>query len=158
MLCSTIIENIKSRCPPQIPCLYFYFDFSDVQKQKVINMLYSFLGQLSITGVLSEVQRLYEVCGHGTRDATVAQLTETLLSIACQINSIYIVIDALDECSDRKTLLEVIKTICESKKINVLVTSRREYDIGSVLMGLMDYVIPIEDERVNVLIFMFKRM
>ena len=34
--------------------------------------------------------------------------------------------------------------------MNVLVTSRREHDIGSVLPGLMDFVIPIEDERVDV--------
>ena len=114
VLCSTIIDDVKSRSP-HIPCLYFYLDFNDVQKQKVVNMLYSFLAQLSTTDVPPEVRRLYEACGYGTRDATVVQLTETLLAIARQIpsqmNSIYIMIDALDECSDRKTLLGVIKTI-----------------------------------------------
>ena len=117
-------------------------------------MLYSFLAQLSITGVLPEVRRLFEVCGHGTREATVIQLTETLLSVARQISSqtnpIYIMIDALDECSDRKTLLNVIGTILESKQMNILVTSRREHDISLRLTRLMDYVIPIEDERVDV--------
>ena len=117
-------------------------------------MLYSFLAQLSIAGVLPEVRRLFELCGQGTREATVIQLTETLLSVARQISSqtnpIYIMIDALDECSDRKTLLNEIGTILESKQMNVLVTSRREHDIGSALTGLIEYVIPIEDERVNV--------
>jgi hypothetical protein len=154
VLCSTIIENIKSRCSPEIPCLYFYFDFSNLGKQNVINMLYSFLAQLSATKVLSEVRHLYELCAHGTREAIVPQLIETLLSVALQISRkehpIYIVIDALDECSDRKSLLEALKTICETKCINLLVTSRKEHDIGSVLTELMDYIIPIEDERVNV--------
>ena len=154
VLCSTIIESIKSRCSPRTSCLYFYFDFSDLQKQKVVNMLYSFLAQLSIAGVLPEVRSLFDVCGHGTREAIVIQLTETLLSVARQISSqtnpIYIMIDALDECSDRKILLNVIGTILESKQMNVLVTSRREHDISLKLTRLMDYVIPIEDERVDV--------
>ena len=150
VLCSTIIENIKSRCPPRIPCVYFYFDFSDPQKQKAVNMLFSILAQLSLAGVPSEARQLYEVCCQGTRDATVTQLTEALLSVARQMNPIYIVIDALDECSDRKTLFEVLKTFCKTKHMNLLVTSRREHDIGSALTGLIEYVIPIEDERVNV--------
>ena len=104
VLCSTIIENIKSRCPPRIPCVYFYFDFSDPQKQKAVNMLFSILAQLSLAGVPSEARQLYEVCCQGTRDATVTQLTEALLSVARQMNPIYIVIDALHECSDRKML------------------------------------------------------
>lgn len=59
-------------------------------------------------------------------------------------------IDALDECSDRKTLLNFIKQLCENKQINVLVTSRREHDIRSVVTGLVDYVIGIKDKQINV--------
>src|SRR5271169_3087055 len=55
ILCSTIIENVKSRCSPEIPCLYFYFDFSNPQKQKVTNMLYSLIAQLSTSRVPIEV-------------------------------------------------------------------------------------------------------
>ena len=149
VLCSTIIESIKSRSP-HVTCLYFYFDFSDFQKQNVNNMLYSFLAQLSATSVPSEIRHLYDICGRGTREATINELSGTLISIMRQMNKIYIVIDALDECSDRKTLLQILKTWCEMKDINTLFTSRREHDIGLVLTGIVDYEIPIEDERVDV--------
>jgi Cdc6-like AAA superfamily ATPase len=153
VLSSTIIEDIKSRSYPPISCLYYYFDFSDMQKQKAVNMLYSFLAQLSATAVPSEVQLLFQQCGHGTHEVTVTQLNETLLRVARRMTSqnspIYIVVDALDECSDRDALLEIIEVISSSKQISLLVTSRKENDINQKLMGLIDFIVPIEDERVN---------
>ena len=150
VLCSTIIESIKSR---HVSPLFFYFDFNDQGKQSVINMLYSFLAQLSIDRLPEVVQHLYEtVCGKGTRDATINELKETPFSLAdhrVSEDRIWIVMDALDECSMRKELLKVFKDICENGKINILVTSRREQDICEVLTGLVNCEIAIQDERVD---------
>ena len=150
VLCSTIIESIKSR---HVSPLFFYFDFNDQGKQSVTNMLYSFLAQLSIDRLPDAVQHLYAtVCGKGTRDATIDELKETLISVAdhrASEDRIWIVIDALDECSRRKELLKVFKDICENGKINILVTSRREQDICEVLTGLVNCEIAIQDERVD---------
>jgi NACHT domain len=150
VLCSTIIENVMKRCSPESHCLYFYFDFSDSAKQKVINMLYSFLSQLSINHIPSDVRKLYEVCGDGAREATVTQLTTTLLSITRELKSVYIIVDALDESSDRGTLPAVIRDLCQSDQINMLITSRHEQDLKSALTELMDYIIPIQNECVDV--------
>jgi len=150
VLCSTIIESIKSR---HVSPLIFYFDFNDQGKQSVTNMLYSFLAQLSIDRLPDAVQHLYAtVCGKGTRDATIDELKETLISVAdhrASEDRIWIVIDALDECSRRKELLKVFKDICKNGKINILVTSRREQDICEVLTGLVNCEIAIQDERVD---------
>ena len=146
-----LIENLKSRCSLQIPCVYYYFDFSNPQKQKVFNLLSSFLAQLSNSSIPLEVHRLYENCNHGNRDPTMAQLIDTFLSIIDKTKQTYIIIDALDESSksDRQSLFEVITTLQTHDKINLLMTSRQESDIQNKLQDLMDYVVPIENEKVD---------
>src|SRR5262249_5259430 len=135
ILCSTIIESLQTRLLAYP--LFYYFDFCNHKSQSVVNLLYSLLGQLSVTTVPPEIQSLYETCGCGTRDATISQLEDTVLSVVNRIASesriTYIVIDALDECADQKTLLRVLSALCQSCSLNVLVTSRQEKDISSVL-------------------------
>ena len=150
VLCSTIIENVKSRCSADVACLYFYFDFNNPLKQAVVNMLYSFLAQLSSSAIPSEVRQLYDRCGNGTQEATVTQLIETVLSIADHGKRIFMIIDALDESSDWKALLKVIKTILQSSSdINLLMTSRKEHDIQVVLEHSVDYIVAIQNEKVD---------
>jgi NACHT domain len=150
VLCSTIIENVKSRCPLHATCLYFYFDFNNSRQQVSINMLYSFLVQLSASAVSIEVRQLYERCNHGTQEATVTQLIETLLSIVQHEKRLYIIIDALDESSDWKELFNVIKTLLNSnKEINLLMTSRKEHHIQIALENAVDDIVAIQNERVD---------
>ena len=62
----------------------------------------------------------------------------------------FIIVDALDESSDWKRLLEVIESIRQSNsEINLLMTSRKEHDIQMVLERSVDYVVAIQDERVD---------
>jgi hypothetical protein len=152
VLCSTIIESLKARLG-RFP-LCFYFDFRDPQKQSVVNMLCSLLAQISEHKVPEEIRRLYESCAYGNRDASMSQLKEAFLSITKRIASEkctpnYLVIDALDECGDRDTLMSIIKEICESTSINLLATSRQEHDISSVLEGTVTYEIPIQTGSVD---------
>jgi Cdc6-like AAA superfamily ATPase len=149
VLCSTIIENVKSRCSAEVACLYYYFDFSNLMKQNVTNMLYSLLAQLSTISVPTEVQQLYEINGQGTREATVTQLIDAFLSIVKQASQTFVILDALDESSDRKSMFEVIGEVLKTDKINLLMTSRAEPDIQTKLEHSVDYVVPIEDERVD---------
>ena len=150
ILCSTIIENVKSRCSRDQVCLYFYFDFSNPLKREFINMLYSFLAQLSSSKIHPEVKQLYERCNNGTREATVSQLIETILSIASQGERMFIIIDALDESSDWKGLLNVVKTILQfNGEINLLMTSRKEHDIQAVLEHSVDSAVAIQNKLVD---------
>jgi hypothetical protein len=152
VLCSMIIESIKAR-RSSYP-LFFYFDFSDLQKQSVVNMLYSFLAQLSTGEIPLEIQQLYEFCFHGTRDATVTQLAGTFFSITKRLAShsryTYLLIDALDECADRKSLMGVLKEICPHESVNILMASRHEHTISSTLTGVVNGEIPIQNCTVDV--------
>jgi hypothetical protein len=53
---------------------------------------------------------------------------------------VYIVLDALDECSERTKLMDIIETIVawQLQNLHVLVTSRRERDIQSSLETFID--------------------
>jgi hypothetical protein len=142
ILCSTIIEGIKSCLDSADTYAYFYFDFSDAEKQKVTNMLSSIIAQLSGVPVLPKVvDELYSKYKDGNQQPSQDDLVETLISIFT--NRTYLILDALDECSERADLLIVLRRIVqvtESLQVNVLVTSREEQDISEALQGVMESV------------------
>ena len=148
ILCSTIIEAVSSRRSQDVPCLYYYFDFSNPQKQTLGNMLYSLLAQLSSSTVPREIIELYEDCKKGTQEAAIAELVDVLIGIADRCKGMFVILDALDESSEWKALFQVLDKILKSN-INLLVTSRKERDIQSALEEVVDYVVPIEDDRVD---------
>jgi len=113
ILCSTIIENVRSRCSGDEICAFFYFDSisGQVAKQTVSSMLSSFLAQISATQIGQEVHQLYERCENGRRRPTFDELTETIFTVLNKCPRVYLIVDALDECSDRAPLLQVVKQI-----------------------------------------------
>src|SRR5947207_13259959 len=93
ILYSTIIESIKTWLSTY-PFL-FYYNFSDQEKQSILNILYSLLSQLSSDDIPLEIQRFYEICLHGIKYALVMQLKEIFLSVMNRLsfesgNTIYI--------------------------------------------------------------------
>lgn len=63
--------------------------------------------------------------------------------------STYVVIDALDECQDRKSLLEGLKDIqsWNQSDLHVFGTSRRETDIEDALGPLGTDIISLDGRR-----------
>ena len=83
------------------------------------------------------------------------QLKEIFLSVMNRLsfesgNTIYIIINILDECDfdDQKTLMNVLKDICQSKSINVLIINRQGHDIFFILKFVMDFEILIQNKNV----------
>lgn len=135
ILCSTIIENTKSCCQSQKDSvmLYFYFDFSDVEKQHSGKMIRSLLIQLSSQSIQMPdvLESLYFSCRNGECQPTSDSLLMTFHQLLKRFKAVYLVIDALDECSDRRTLLEDIDRFChwQDANLHILLTSRREKEI-----------------------------
>jgi ankyrin repeat domain-containing protein 50 len=155
ILCSSIIEHVRTRCRSgsNVLCAFFYFDSisGDATKQKVINMISSVLAQLcsASTRVHPAVHRLYEQCQHGTRTASLDEMTETFAKVA-DGQRIYLILDALDECSECAVLLKTLEKVLHFKhSINLLVTSRKEYDIEVALSRLIKENTSMEDKRVD---------
>ncbi|KAK6536091.1 hypothetical protein TWF281_000337 [Arthrobotrys megalospora] len=161
ILSSTIIQRLKSDLACQ-PLLYFYFHFTDMGKQTLENMLRSLVSQLYYASKHEEasllLKSLYSSCGDGCQQPTCQSLREVFLRMVEQIKDVWLVLDALDECSTRsgsatEGLLSWISEVLNSGQINVhlLATSRPESDIESKVMGLtqIENIIPIQSSRIT---------
>jgi hypothetical protein len=94
---------------------------------------------------------LYNQSGSGVRQPTVESLQSTLLLVLRQFHHAYLIVDALDECTDRSDLLDWIKEImcAQVGRLHVLATSREDVDIKIGLMKLSPASICLEGDSVN---------
>src|ERR1700722_302143 len=128
---------------------YFYFDFRDVDKQKLQNLLPSLLIQLSARSdsCCDILSRLYSSHDRGVRkpsDRDMVECLKEMLAVAGQ-GPTYIIMDALDECSTtstvpspREEVLELVDELVglQLPNVHICVTSRPENDIQAVLERL----------------------
>ena len=142
ILSSTILQNVLAECQAKTASavLYFYFDFNNAEKELHENLIRSLICQLSRCCVSSVLQELYSSCMKNGRQPACEVLLETLRQMMASLGDIYIIIDALDECTERKQLLENLEQIAswEEVSLHMLTTSRRETDIEETLTLLSD--------------------
>ena len=142
ILSSTVLENVlhQYHAKPNSAILFFYFDFHDVKKQGHEEMIRSLICQLSMYCANSVLQNLYSSYLNGERQPTWEVLLEALHQIMTFLGDTYIILDALDECTDRDELLTDLERIVSWGDVNlhVLVTSRREKEIEEALTPLSD--------------------
>ncbi|THW91627.1 purine and uridine phosphorylase [Aureobasidium pullulans] len=124
ILSSTIIETLAR---DSLQLVYFYFDFSDPNKQTLESMLRSMLAQLYLRGCTSAqsvIQDLYDRARGDT--ASTNQMTDALKSIFERSGSIRIVLDALDEAKSPEDIVNWFRKLRESHghSVQMIVTSR----------------------------------
>ncbi len=144
---STIIKDIKVMCDAgQASMAYFYFDFRDIDKQHWRHLVTSLLTQLSShSGPRCDIlSRLYSNHDNGEQqpsDDTLIRCLKEMLTLPDQC-PIYLIIDALDECSntseipsDRNRVLQLVKGLSDLylPDLHICVTSHPEVDIREVL-------------------------
>jgi hypothetical protein len=138
---------------------YFYFDFRDVDKQKLHNVLLSLLTQLSSRSdpcgdILS---RLYSEHDRGERKPSNRAMVECLKEmLALEARGpTYIILDALDECpitstipSPREEVLDLVDELVGLclPNVHICVTSRPEHDIQAVLKHLTPHPVSLHNE------------
>jgi hypothetical protein len=137
---------------------YFYFDFRDVDKQKLHNLLPSLLIQLSAWSdpYCDILSQLYSAHGRGTQKPSDRAMVECLKGmLALEVSGpTYIIMDALDECpitsmpSPREDVLELVDELISLHlpNLHICVTSRPEHDIGIVLERLTKIPVSLHDE------------
>ena len=138
---------------------YFYFDFRDVDKQKLPNLLPSLLIQLSSRSdpYCDILSRLYSSHDRGIRkpsDRAMVECLKEMLTLEAQAPT-YIIMDALDECpitstipSPREEVLDFVDELVglHLPNVHVCVTSRPEHDIQAVLKHLTPCAVSLHDE------------
>lgn len=152
ILSSTIIEHLESL--PNKTLLYFYFDFTDAKKQTLRGVVCSLISQLYHT--CKNAQESLDTLLLSFKDGNTKPSCESLCKVLSQMlertEEVWIVLDALDECYERKGhrtkgLLSWIQDLANSEQLDVhiLVTSRPEQDIQLGLSSLVT-----EKDRIHI--------
>jgi hypothetical protein len=138
---------------------YFYFDFRDVDKQRLSNLLPSLLVQLSARSdaCCDKLSQLYSEYDRGVRkpsDHVMAECLKQMLALEGQAPT-YIILDALDECpvtssipSPREEVLDLVEDLVglHLPNLHICVTSRPEPGIQVVLELLTERPVSLHDE------------
>ncbi|KAL9084611.1 MAG: hypothetical protein Q9165_007966 [Trypethelium subeluteriae] len=142
VLCSTVIEDIQKFCDSSRNAMYayFYFTFSDIQKQSYENLVRSLVAQIGCKEpALSMLYQAYEKPNASAPD--VEALEEILLACIKSYDKLILLLDALDECPEgnevRQNMLEGLEHLAqEAPNIKIFVTSREVTDIGDFMQTL----------------------
>jgi hypothetical protein len=141
ILSSTIIEHLLQHCydNTRMVAAYFYFDFNDTRKQDPELMLRSLLCQFLQRSVTMPkgVNALFSSCENGKRQPSQHALLEVTRQTMQNFAQVYVVLDALDECTQRLELMDMLETVAgwQLDNLHLLMTSRKERDIEKSLEG-----------------------
>jgi hypothetical protein len=138
---------------------YFYFDFRDIDKQHWHNLVRSLLIQLSVCSgphcdILSHLYANHNDGAKQPSDGLLEKSLKEMLSLPDQ-HPIYLIIDALDECSNssgipssRQRVLMLVKELVKLhlSNLHICVTSCPEIDIQDALEPLAVRRVSIHDQ------------
>ena len=157
---SSIIQDIISMQKAGLASLaFFYCDFREDQKKDLRGLLSSLLVQLShqSDSYCDILFNFYSEHDEGSRhpsDDELARCLTDLLKLPGHA-SVYLIVDALDECSNtsavrspREKVLNLIEELIKSQfpNLRICVTSRPETDIKDVLDALTFRSFSLHDE------------
>ncbi|KAL7916610.1 ankyrin repeat-containing domain protein [Trichoderma velutinum] len=146
ILSSSVIKHLRNQyaSEPSTVVSYFYFSFSDPEKQKVDIMLASLTKQIcsrqTQKSQLMERLKQYKIKSERPDTET---LEAILIASASEFTKLYIVIDALDECplfnEQRGMLLKSLRRLLAiaPNKFHFFLTSRSEPDIDDKIRPIL---------------------
>ncbi len=145
VLCSTAIEKTleqrKITTDKAVGVAFFYFDFNDQDQQRDNTMLRSLITQLwQQTGEeANAVDELYLACSNGGSQPSSSMLMDTLQKLLLNSADVFILLDALDECTEIESLMENIERMAGWKisNLHMLVTSRKKKEIEESMSELL---------------------
>ena len=138
---------------------YFYFDFRDVNKQGLRDLVCSLLTQLSVHSAphYDLLSNLYLAHDEGKKQPSDTELAECLIKLLALPNQhpTFLIIDGLDESPNtpgipapRERVLQLVKELVEIcvPNLRICVTSRPEIDIRKILEPLTSRRVSLHDE------------
>ena len=158
---STIIEDVDAMRKAGLASLaFFYYDFREEDKTGLRGLLSSILAQLCHQSdrYCDILSKFYSEHAKGLRrpsDDSLVRCLKDLLNLP-GLAPVYIIVDALDECSNTSTsvqssraeVLNLLEELIKSQFLNlrICVTSRPEADIKTVLNPLIPLRVSLHDE------------
>jgi hypothetical protein len=144
---STAIDELEGTCAksPYQAVAYYYFSFTDQAIQSVTSMLSSIIRQLC--GARPDTPEWLKNLGSNFRDKGsrpgLKHLEDALWGAAGGFEAVYIIVDALDECTTsqdkRATLLKSLTRLqgCSPPQVHILLTSRKEPEIEEAFATIL---------------------
>ena len=157
---SAIIQDIGAVCDAgRASMAYFYFYFRDINKQHWRDLVSSLLIQLSAQSgprcdILSRLHSNHDSGARQPSDDILTRCLKEMLTLPDQ-QPIYLILDALDECSNvsgiptsRKRVVQLVKELVDLliPNLHICVTSRLEFDIRDVLEPLTTRRVSLHDQ------------
>lgn len=109
-----------------IACIYCNFVEQDVQTP--VNLLASIWRQLAYNrdSLSTDIEELYKIHRRQGTKPTLEEVTMILWSEIVRYSKVFVVIDALDECSEKNQSREILLTSLRTlgPKLNIMATSR----------------------------------
>ena len=152
ILCSTVINDMTryKASRTQYALAFYYFDFTNDIKTKTLNCLRSLLLQLAEqTADTKSLQALHRAYAMGT--PPIQEFLDVLKSIICKHDRVYIVVDALDECTDQEELFDLLNSIRDWKLecLSILTTSRDEPNIRECMHPAPEQEIRLRNSAID---------
>ena len=144
VLASVAIEHLRSAQNGRgLRVAFLYCSYKMRENQGAKNLLATLLRQLvgQCASVPESVKALYASCKRKQIEPSFPEISDTLSSVVGSQDRAFLVVDALDECSDkdRKTLLTKLQELRRNTKTSVMATSRphhsleREFEVDAHL-------------------------
>ena len=129
---------------------FYYFDFRNEVKTKTLNCLRSVILQLAEqtadTASLEALQRTYATSAPPSQE-----FLKVLRNILSNHDRVYIIVDAVDECTDQEDFFDFLDSVREWKLecLSVLATSRDEPDIRERLDPSVEQEILLQNSAMD---------
>ena len=120
---------------------YFYLDFNDRKGSRVEPLLRSIIAQLSTqkSETSPSLDKLFDQNKDGANQPTLKDLFIVLSCMVSEFSVVYIILDALDECSELDEMLQMLRDIhlWGAENLHILVTSRQLPEIENSLSEIV---------------------
>ena len=126
---------------------YFYFDFNDNKKRSFKKVIQSLLFQFALqtSNRLQDLKSLYKKYKNNQQQPAEGIIQSLFQDDIALAEYAYIILNALDKCTDREPLLTFLhKLVNMNKNLCILAMSCHEKDIEDQLNAVADYNINIK--------------
>lgn len=155
ILCSTVIEDVRSYCQnlQGAASAVFYFSFADDRKQGARDLLLSLAAQLCWQEPgISALRHAYEQ--NDSRVPGSDEMESMVVSSIRSFNDVYIMLDALDESPEtgdaRQSVLEVLgRLTIEATQLKIFATSREVRSIAAAMRTLRADILAADTRAVD---------
>jgi hypothetical protein len=130
MAAAIAIDHLCNTAPADVGVAYLFCNYKSQAEQSVQNLLSTLLQQLvhSRLGIATPVKELYDRCLTRNSKPSLDEISAVLEKVCSNYSRVYIVTDALDECSDknncRSQLIERLRELQMRADVQLLFTSR----------------------------------